>query len=401
MERVKIMKACAAAGALMVLAGTTLGQVQRYIVTDIGVLAEGDRSYARAINNAGHVVGDSQHDATSQAFYFDGSIAALPTLAPSHAYGINDSDLIVGAAWQPEPGGPGYGGPWAYECAGPAGTVVDLHGWAHGHWVYSNAFAVNSPGNVAGDLSNGWTAHGAAWTGTMLDDLGAPNYLAQARAISDAGIIVGWAYPSGLGTPHASRMDGGTFTDLGALDPTRDSYANGINESGVIVGRSRNETSAIHAVTWGPGETAPIDLTPDDFNAEALGINESGVAVGSFSHITLGTRAAAWYGGIKYDLNSRISGDSGWTLYVASAVNDSGQIVGWGLLAGAPPYERAFLLTPACPADFNADGFVTGDDADAFADAFYWGDMAADFDGNGFVNGDDADGFGAAFYAGC
>ncbi len=57
--------------------------------------------------------------------------------------------------------------------------------------------------------------------------------------------------------------------------------------------------------------------------------------------------------------------------------------------------------TAACPADFNGDGFVTGEDYDAFVAGFEAGDSAADFDANGFVNGDDFDGFIAAFVAGC
>ena len=54
-----------------------------------------------------------------------------------------------------------------------------------------------------------------------------------------------------------------------------------------------------------------------------------------------------------------------------------------------------------CPADFNSDGFVSGDDFDAFVVAFELGDAAADFDDNSFVNGDDFDGFTWAFEAGC
>lgn len=41
--------------------------------------------------------------------------------------------------------------------------------------------------------------------------------------------------------------------------------------------------------------------------------------------------------------------------------------------------------------DLNADGFVNGDDLDAFMIAFEAGCPCADFDGNGFVNGDDVD----------
>ena len=54
-----------------------------------------------------------------------------------------------------------------------------------------------------------------------------------------------------------------------------------------------------------------------------------------------------------------------------------------------------------CPADFDGNGFVNGDDADAFFIAFDVGDTSADFDGNGFVNGDDADAFAIAFENGC
>ena len=61
--------------------------------------------------------------------------------------------------------------------------------------------------------------------------------------------------------------------------------------------------------------------------------------------------------------------------------------------------------TPAaillCPADFDCDGFVTGDDFDAYVPEFINGDLAADFDGNGFVNGDDFDAYVLAFEGGC
>jgi len=54
-----------------------------------------------------------------------------------------------------------------------------------------------------------------------------------------------------------------------------------------------------------------------------------------------------------------------------------------------------------CPADFDGDGFVTGDDFDSFVAAFEMGDVASDFDGDGFVTGDDFDQYVVAFEAGC
>lgn len=54
-----------------------------------------------------------------------------------------------------------------------------------------------------------------------------------------------------------------------------------------------------------------------------------------------------------------------------------------------------------CAADFDCNGFVTGDDFDQYVAAFELGAASADFDGNGFVTGDDFDAFVVAFGEGC
>ncbi|MBL8760073.1 MAG: hypothetical protein JNL50_02105 [Phycisphaerae bacterium] len=60
------------------------------------------------------------------------------------------------------------------------------------------------------------------------------------------------------------------------------------------------------------------------------------------------------------------------------------------------------IVTAAyCVADFNHDGFVNGDDYDAFASAFESADLSADLNRDGFVNGDDYDSFAEHFEAGC
>ncbi len=59
------------------------------------------------------------------------------------------------------------------------------------------------------------------------------------------------------------------------------------------------------------------------------------------------------------------------------------------------------FLLPLCPSDYNKDGFVTGEDFDAFVADFELGSLAADFDGNGFVTGEDFDDFVVKFEAGC
>ena len=54
-----------------------------------------------------------------------------------------------------------------------------------------------------------------------------------------------------------------------------------------------------------------------------------------------------------------------------------------------------------CPADFNGDGFVSGDDYDGYVAMFTQGWVCADMNFDGFVNGDDFDIFVAAFERGC
>ncbi len=61
-------------------------------------------------------------------------------------------------------------------------------------------------------------------------------------------------------------------------------------------------------------------------------------------------------------------------------------------------FEPAILH---CRADFTNDGFLTGEDFDAFIVAFALGESRADFNGDGFATGDDFDTFIAAFEAGC
>jgi len=63
--------------------------------------------------------------------------------------------------------------------------------------------------------------------------------------------------------------------------------------------------------------------------------------------------------------------------------------------------RTVFVRPNPCRADFDNNGFVTGDDFDEYVAAFESGSIDADVDFNGFVNGDDFDAFVSEFVSGC
>ncbi|MCC6970986.1 MAG: hypothetical protein IT434_12275 [Phycisphaerales bacterium] len=87
----------------------------------------------------------------------------------------------------------------------------------------------------------------------------------------------------------------------------------------------------------------------------------------------------------------------------------TGPLTGWFTTLNLPWGHRLIefftdetvLQVFNCPPDVNSDGFVNGDDYDAFASAFESGDDFADFNEDGFVNGDDYDMFASEFEMGC
>ena len=62
---------------------------------------------------------------------------------------------------------------------------------------------------------------------------------------------------------------------------------------------------------------------------------------------------------------------------------------------------RVSRSVPSCAADFNADGFLTFEDFDAFVNAFEAGAASADFNADGFLTFEDFDAFVSAFETGC
>jgi len=345
----------------LVLASAAFAAAQTYTITEIGALKGDNESNGFAINNLGDVVGcsDTQTSegypctglvAGQHAFYWHKD-AGMKDLAPlsgatvSGAIGVNDSGVVVGYSnLKGQPATNFVAVQWT------SGVITNL-GWLPGG-NSSAAFQVNSTGESAGDsfLSSG-AVNATSWSGTKIKNLGSlPNAIFTAGlAINDGGQIVGESVFS-YGPPfqsHAFRWNGSAMKDLGVLSGGVTSIANAINTSGVVVGQSDGTATggSWHAVLWNASnKIQDLGLLPGGTYSIAFGVNDSGVVVGYGNIFNNAAHAMVWTsdGGMK-DLNYLIPANSGWVLINANAINNVGQITGYGTKGGR---NHAFLLTP-------------------------------------------------------
>jgi len=346
------------------LAGTAaLGMAQSYTVTDLGVLKGDNESSGFFINNSGQVVGCSDvansegYPCTGtgpgqHAFLWSASgglenLGTLPGGNISGAIGINDLGLVVGYS----------------NAKGAPGTSFHAFSWIQGKGMTdlgtlsggssSAAFQANSSGVIAGDsFINGTTVNAARWANGKIHNLQSlpKSIFTAALAINDDGEIVGESVFS-YGPPFLSRAfdytPSGGMKDLGTLTGGTTSLANAINSGGVIVGQSnaKNFLTEWHAVKWGvTKKIQDLGTLLGGTYSVAFGINGNSQIVGYGATANGSTHAFLWTSARgMHDLNKLIPAGSGWVLINANAINDLGQITGYGTKGGR---NRAFLLTP-------------------------------------------------------
>jgi probable HAF family extracellular repeat protein len=291
-----------------------------------------------AINNAGQVVGNSTTLAGvyPHAFlYSEGMMQDLGTLGGdscSWAYSINDSAQVTGFSANSVAGGGGH--VFAYS----GGMMQDLGTFGGAAAI---GYGINDAGQIVGWFSVGnGNSHGFLYSNGTMQDLGS----GCASAINSAGQIVGQHNisegPNGIG--HAYIYCGGVMQDIGELLNSNDSYAVAINNIGQVVGT--------YSVGSGLDAEYPAFLycngTMQDLGLlSPLGMNNLGQVVGNI-YISDGPNsiehAILYSNGVMTDLNDLLPPGSGWTLNEATAINDSGQIVGYGTFNGQ---EAGFLMT--------------------------------------------------------
>jgi hypothetical protein len=179
------------------------------------------------------------------------------------------------------------------------------------------------------------------------------------QAISNAGMVWGYAALPEGGT-HGLLFHNGVIKDI---SPFMLPIFGGVNDHGQVAGTQivqapgpdPSPPQGLRAVRCQAISEPPVieelDPLPNySLGSLAMGINTEGVVVG-YSFAGPGRifpdrwpyRACMWNGGVVTDLNDEISPGSGWSLNVAFAINDKGQIAGWGEYEGR---QRAFRLDP-------------------------------------------------------
>ncbi len=183
------------------------------------------------------------------------------------------------------------------------------------------AYGINNSGQVVGQSSNTSSLHAFLYSKGHMADLnsfvtsGPPGLLATAVAINDSGQIAGQMglANSKSGAEQAFLYSNGTVTALGSFNSTSElSVASGINASGQVIGFSDSPSSTLDEDGFLYSNGKLTDLGLNDY---PVGIDDSSQILGALGLYSNGHM-------------TNLGVPPGYSLFLGSAINSSGQIVG-------------------------------------------------------------------------
>jgi len=301
------------------------------------------------------VAGRGRQDAVGGGrFYIWKSLGKLPRANDSAAHAINGHGVAVGEGdtgdFRPDP--------TRYR----NGRVVDIDG----NSANARAIYINDDGVIVGNYLKGFSGvrgwKPVIWT-ERRDKPGRFDRISLAPYPGgDANARYGYALGANQGLQVVGYVQNSLFGQRGAfwdndaahtltlLQPPAGhwtSLALAVNDLGEAVGQS-HPPFRTRAVLWlNDADHAPVELgaLPGDVDSTATAINNDRQVVGLSTSASEVSRPFLWQNGRMLDVNTLLdAGESEWAIQSITAINNSGQMVGFGLYRER---LRSFLLTPA------------------------------------------------------
>ncbi|MBL8762589.1 MAG: hypothetical protein JNL50_14940 [Phycisphaerae bacterium] len=288
-------------------------------------------------------------------------------------------------------------------------------------YVYSMTLMPN--GNIAvGGLFN--EIDGVPLNNVAIYDINTTQWTSPGSGVgaSGEGVIVLAARPNG------DLVAGGFFSEAGGVPASNIArynetegwsamgdgtdatvYALGVAPGGDVLAAGVFAAPSSGVARWNGTSWSGLGGGLDDGGAYALTVKPNGEVYlgGQFTSVggVAASNIAKWNGASWSPLGEGVDGGfSDYSVIYGLNVAASGQLLVAGQFnraGGQTSVNFARYGCEVCPADFNHDGFVNGNDYDDFAALFDEADPGADINHDGFVNGNDYDEFADHFDLGC
>lgn len=309
--------------ALSAASSVALAVLPQYSLTRLPT-PEGFLSQASGVSTAG-VVGSTDNGAASMpALWTDSGRVDLPLLEDftrGFANGVNNAGVVVGSVGKFH--APSQAVQWVN--GQPSFLPTEDSDDDDTEFLFGSiASAVNANGVIVGQATNQYGDTGVVWTPDggvrLLMGLAPKNepQFSWAQSINNNGVITGWARDeNGLG--HAMRWDGDVATPLGTFVDGGETFAHAVNNNGDIVGWGTEDDEHGSAFVYSNDTLTPLPrLTGTDYG-EAFAISDDGLIVGQSLGAGIEGRgfATLWLNGQAYDLEQLIApgfGASEWQL---------------------------------------------------------------------------------------